>query len=155
MKKGFCTLLFLLLSATVLFAADNKFVASASKSQVGVGEQFEIDFTLNTTGTRFTPPDLSAFQVLSGPNESISATVINGASVVITTYSFILVATKEGTYNLTAAAIVVNGHTMTTNQLKIIVKGQAPPQAKAQAQAAPPDDNSQVNTKDIAKSLFM
>src|ERR1700761_7786126 len=118
MKKGFYTVLFLLLSATLLLAADTKFTASASKSQVGVGEQFEIDYTLNTTGTRFTPPDLSAFQVLSGPNESISATVVNGASVVSTTYSFIIAATKEGTYNITAAAIVVNGHTLTTNALK-------------------------------------
>src|ERR1700742_466721 len=154
MKKGFFTILFLLLSASLLFAAD-KFTASASKSQVGVGEQFEIDFTLNTTGTRFTPPDLSAFQVLSGPNESISATVVNGSSVVSTTYSFILVATKEGTFNITAAAIVVNGHTLTTNPLKIKVQGQAPPQPKTQTQAAPADDNSQVNTKDLAKSLFM
>ncbi|WP_426672164.1 BatD family protein [Mucilaginibacter sp. McL0603] len=155
MKKGFCTILFLLLSTTLLFAADTKFTATVSKSQVGVGEQFEIDFTLNTTGTRFTPPDVSAFQVLSGPNESISATVVNGSSVVSTTYSFILAATKEGTFNITAAAIVVNGHTLTSNPLKIKVQGQAPPQTKTQAQPAPADDNSQVNTKDLAKSLFM
>ncbi len=155
MKKGFCTILFLLLSTTLLFAADIKFTATVSKSPVGVGEQFEIDFTLNTTGTRFTPPDVSAFQVLSGPNESISATVVNGSSVVSTTYSFILVATKEGTFNITAAAIVVNGHTLTSNALKIKVQGQAPPQPKTQTQAAPADDNSPVNTKDLAKSLFM
>ncbi|MGZ3823071.1 MAG: BatD family protein [Mucilaginibacter sp.] len=155
MKKGLCTILFLLLSTTLMFAADIKFTASVSKSQVGVGEQFEIDFTLNGTGNRFTPPDLSAFQVLSGPNESISATVVNGSSVVSTTYSFIIAAAKEGTYNITAAAIVVNGHTLTSNQLKIKVQGQAPPQPKTQTQAAPADDNSQVNTKDLAKSLFM
>jgi hypothetical protein len=155
MKKGFFILLFLLLWTTLLFAGDIKLAASVSKSQVGVGEQFEIDFAINGTGSRFTPPDLSAFQVLSGPNESISATVINGSSVVSTTYSFILAATKEGTYNITAAAIVVNGHTLTSNPLKVKVLGQAPPQPKTQTQAAPADDNTSVNTKDLAKSLFM
>jgi hypothetical protein len=156
MKKRFYIILFLLLWTTLLFAGDIKLTASVSKSQVGVGEQFEIDFTLNGTGTRFTPPDFSAFQLISGPNESVSATIINGASLVNTTYGYILSATKEGTFTITAAAIVVNGHTLISNPLKIKVQGQAPPQQKPQPQAAaPPDDNTSVNTKDLAKSLFI
>jgi hypothetical protein len=156
MKKGFYILSFLLLWTTFLFAGDVKFSASISKSQVGVGEQFEIDFTLNGTGSRFTPPDLSAFQLISGPNESTSMTIINGASAVSTTISYILFAPKEGTFTITAAAIIVNGHTLISNQLKIKVQGQAPPQQKPQAQAAAPsDDNTSVNTRDMSKSLFI
>src|ERR1700761_8322734 len=152
MKRAVYIISFLLFSATSLFAADLKFTASVSKSQVGVGEQFEVDFTINGTGTRFTPPDLSAFQLLSGPNEAVSATVINGASTVSTTYSFILSATKEGTFNIPAAAIVVNGHTLISNSLKIKVQGQAPPQQNAQTQqqaAPPPDDNTPPDTKSL------
>jgi hypothetical protein len=156
MKKGFYIISFLLLWTSSLFAGDLKLTASVSKSQVGVGEQFEIDFTINGTGTRFTPPDFSAFQLISGPNESVSATTINGASTVSTTYGYILSATKEGTFTITAAAIVVNGHTLISNPLKIKVQGQAPPQQKPQQQAAaPPDDNASVNTKDLAKLLFI
>jgi hypothetical protein len=155
MKKASYILLFMLLWSRLVLAGDIKFIATASKSQVGVGEQFEIDFTLNGTGTRFTPPDLGAFQILSGPNESISASVINGTSVVSTTYSFVLAAAKEGTFTITAAAIVVNGSTLTTNPLKIKVQGQAPPQQRTQAQAATAPDNASAVTKDLSKSLFM
>ena len=158
MKKGYYIALFLLLWSTFLFAADVKFVASVSKSQVGVGEQFEVDFTLNGTGDRFTPPDFSAFQILSGPNEATSASIINGNSNISTTYSYILTATKEGTFTITAAAIIVNGHTLVTNPLKIKVQGQAPPaQQKAQqpAAAAPTDDNTAPDTKNLSKLLFI
>src|ERR1700744_5137621 len=122
MRKVVYTLLLFLLYVTTVFAADVKMVASVSKSQVGVGEQFEIDFTLNGMGTRFTPPDLSAFQLLSGPNISTSETDINGVSTTSTTYAYILSATKEGTFNITAVAIVVNGHTVISNPLKIKVQ---------------------------------
>ena len=157
MRKVVYTLLLFLLYVTTVFAADVKMVASASKSQVGVGEQFEIDFTLNGMGTRFTPPDLSAFQLLSGPNISTSETDINGVSTTSTTYAYILSATKEGTFNITAAAIVVNGHTVISNPLKIKVQGQAPPQPKQQqqAQSAAPDDNASASTRDLSKSVFL
>ncbi len=157
MRKVVYTLLLFLLCLTTVFAADVKLIASASKSQVGVGEQFEVDFTINGAGTRFTPPDLSAFQVLSGPNISASETVINGASTGTTTFGYILSATKEGTFNITAAAIVVNGHTVISNPLKIKVQGQAPPQQnpQPQAQSAAPDDNSSTSTKDLSKSVFL
>src|ERR1700712_5491360 len=101
MKKGSYIILFFLLAATMAFAADLKMTASVSKSPVGVGEQFEIDFTVNGLGARFTPPDLSAFQLVSGPNISTSETDINGVSTTSTTYAYILSASKEGTFNIT------------------------------------------------------
>jgi hypothetical protein len=155
MKKRAYILLFLGLWSTFLFAADVKFTATASKSQVGVGEQFEVDFTVNGSGNRFTAPDLSAFQLLSGPTISPSTTVVNGVTVVGTIYGYLLSATKEGTFTITAAAIVVNGHTLLSNSLKITVQGQAPPQQKLQPAAAPADDNQAANTKDMSKSLFI
>ncbi len=155
MKKRFYILSFLLLWSTLLFAGDVKLTASASKSQVGVGEQFKVDFTINGNGSRFTAPDFNAFQLISGPTVSPSTTVVNGVAVVGTTYSYLLSATKEGTFTITAAAIVVNGHTLLSNSLKITVQGQAPPQPKPQPQAAPPDDNPAANTKDMSRSLFI
>lgn len=157
MKKGFFIILFLLLRTTLLSAADLKFTASASKSQVGVGEQFEVDFTLNGTADRFIAPDFSAFQLISGPTISPNATVVNGVSIVNTTYTYILSATKEGTFTITAAAIVVNGHTLLSNQLKIKVQGQAPPQQKMQSQPQPAsnDDNAAPTPSDLSKSLFI
>jgi hypothetical protein len=155
MKKGFYIISFLLLRATLLFATDVKFTASASKSQVGVGEQFEVDFTINGSGDRFTAPDFGSFKLISGPNISPSTTVVNGVTVAGTTFGYTLSATKEGTFTITAAAIVVNRHTLLSNPLKIKVQGQAPPPQKPQSQAAAPDDNSAPAPTDLSKSLFI
>ncbi len=155
MKKRFGLLLVLFLHTTLLLA-QGKFVATVSKSNVGVGEQFEIDFTTNSSGSRFTPPNFNNFQVLSGPNMSSDMTSINGNTTLTVTYSFILAATKEGTFTIDAAAIVVNGHTLISNPVKITVKGQAPPAARQQAQQVPvPDDNNVANTKDLSKQIFI
>ena len=138
-------LLSLLLLWTALSFAQLKFTATASKTNVGVGEQFQVDFALNGGGERFIPPDFHGLDVLSGPNPSTSMTSINGVTSYNTTYSYILAADKEGTFQIDAAAIVSNGHTLTTNSLKIKVKGQAPQQQAQptqQAQAAAPDDAS-------------
>jgi len=163
MKKAFGILVPLILWAPLLFA-QVKFTATASKTNVGVGEQFEVDFSINANGDRFTPPDLSVFQLLSGPNMSTSEAISNGVTEFNNTYSYIFVATKEGTFNIGAAAIVVNGHTLLSNSLKIKVKGQAPAGQQAQQQQIKvpdpfaDDDNSKpapVDTKNLAKQIFI
>lgn len=154
MKKGFYIILFLLVRSAALFAADVKLVATVNKIQVGVGEQFEVDFTINGSGSHFIAPDFSAFQIISGPSVSFGD---DGGSPK-TTWAYTLSATKEGTFTITAAAIVVNGHTLLSNQLKIKVQGQAPPQAAQQTQTPqaaqhPPDVD--VNSNDPSKSVFI
>src|ERR1700759_418481 len=125
MKKSLFILLILLQSAALVFA-QGKFTSSASKTNVGVGEEFEVDFSLNGEGGRYTAPDFHDFQVLSGPQGSNSMqSSSSGGTSFNTTISYILAATKEGTLTIDEAAIVSNGHTLTTSQLKIHVKGQA------------------------------
>lgn len=166
MKKALGISAFLLLWTTFVFG-QAKFTASATKTNVGMGEPFEVDFVVNANGERFTPPDFGGFQVMSGPNLSTMESMVNGAASFSTTYSYILVASKENTYTIGAAAIVVSGHTLLTNPIKIHVKGQASPQAQQQAQQMMQipdpfaDDNNsqknepQVDIKDLSKSVFL
>lgn len=165
MKKAFGILSFLLLWATFVFG-QAKFTASVSKTTVGMGESFEVDFVINANGEHFTPPDFNGFQVVSGPNLSTMESMINGATTFSNTYSFVLVATKENTYTIGSAAISVDGHTLLTKPIKIQVKGQAPPQSQQQTQQMMQipdpfaDDNSQknepqVDTRDLSKSVFL
>jgi hypothetical protein len=154
MKKRIGLIIVLSLFTTLLFA-QGKFVATASKTNVGVGEQFEVDFTMNGGGTHFSQPDFHDFDVLSGPNMESSFASVNGVSTMSIGYGFILAAKKEGTFTIDEAAVVLNGHTLTTSPIKIRVKGQAPPQQAQQAQAAPPDDNPKVETKDLSKLIFV
>jgi hypothetical protein len=157
MKIRFYILPLLLLCTSMLFAQNTKFAATASQTEVGTGQQFEVDFTVDGGGSHFIPPDFNGFQVLAGPNISQSMTSINGATSFTTQYGYILAAASEGTYTITAAAIVVNGHTLTSNPLKIRVKGKyvAPAQPQQAQQPAAPADNGTVDTKDLSKSIFL
>jgi len=155
MKKRIGLIIALLLSATLLFA-QGKFVATASKTNVAVGEQFEVDFTMNGGGTHFSQPDFHDFVVISGPSMESSFASVNGVSTMSIGYGFVLAAKKEGTFTIDEAAVVLNGHTLTTAPIKIRVKGQAPTQQAQQAQQqAAPDDNAKVDTKDISKLIFV
>lgn len=157
MKKAYYILSLFLFCTSMLFAQDIRFTASASKTTVGTGEQFEVTFTINANGDRFSQPDMSGFQVLSGPNMSNSMTSINGNTTVSTGYSYDLMAAKQGTFLIGPASIVVNGHRYTTNPIRItVVKGQPVPQGRQMQQQAVPDDAvAQGSASNLSKSIFL
>jgi hypothetical protein len=140
----------LLLVTVQLFAQDVKFKASASKTTVGTGEQFQISYSVNGNADGFGQPDLGELQVLSGPNVSTYMEFDgNGNRAWNTTYSYILVAAREGSFNVSPASIVVNGRKYMSNAIKItVVKGrQAVPQQSRPAKES--------NTSDLSKLLFL
>lgn len=155
-KSGYFNLLVLLLCANALFAQEARFTVSVSKTQVGTGEPFEITFSLNSNGDRFTPPNFSEFQLLSGPNESTSMSSINGTTSESLSYSYDLVAVKEGTFVIGPAYIAVNGRRLSTTAIKItVVKGQ-PVQQGARGQGAAQANNMPAATSaDLSKTLFL
>lgn len=129
--KGVNRLYFvLLLSVFALAARGQKFVAEAP-SQVAVGEQFRLTYTINTqnvSGFRVgnIPDEL---EVLMGPSTSSQSSfqIINGhtTSTSSITYTYILCASKNGTFNIPAANISAGGKKLTSNSLKIHVSGTA------------------------------
>ena len=103
-------------------------------SQVSVGEQFRLSYTVNTqdnvSGFRIgNVPD--AFEVLMGPSTSSQSSfqMVNGrtSSSSSITYTYILVALRNGSYTLPAAHITVDGQNITSNAVKISVTGQGNP----------------------------
>jgi len=157
MKKGLYILSFLVLLPTLLFA-QIKFIATASSTQVAVGEPFQVDFTVQGSGDDFNAPDFSNFQVQSGPAVSQSVVINNGVSSSTASYSYILTATKEGTFIIGAASINVGMRGVKSNILKIkVVKGQPAQQQaqQAQAQQNAPGSAAVGNSQNIAKSLFI
>jgi len=96
--------------------------------QVGAGDQFRVVFSLNDAGTSFKGPSFKGFSVLSGPSQSTSSNIqfINGAMTQSVNYSFtyILQADKEGTYQVEPASITVQGKQFRTNAFNIqVLKG--------------------------------
>lgn len=118
----------LLVTALVMFfsftSLAQKFTAQTSKNKVAVGEIFQIAFTINTSGSNFKAPNLSDFDVYSGPNQSTNMQIINGSVSQSISLSYMLAAKKEGKFTIGAASIVVNGAKVESNTIPIeVVKG--------------------------------
>ena len=111
-------------------AAAQKFTASAPQ-QVAAGQQFRLSYTVTTqdvSGFRIGKfPD--EIEVLMGPSTSSQSSfqIINGRTTQSSsiTYTYILCATKNGTFTLPAATVTAEGNQLTSNTPKITVSGQA------------------------------
>lgn len=79
---------------TSMASAQVKFEAKVSKKSLGVNERLRIDFEMNKDGDNFTPPDFSSFNV-SGPNQSVSNSWINGVRTYKKTYTYFLTPKSE------------------------------------------------------------
>ena len=107
--------------------ADDKvsFTATAPEA-VAVGDQFRLSYTVTTQNVRdFRVPSFKGFDVLMGPSPSrqSSVQIINGktTSTRSITYTYILMATAEGSYTLPAASIVADGEQILSNAVEIKV----------------------------------
>jgi hypothetical protein len=152
MKKGYYILSFLLLWSTLLFAQGGRFIATVSSPQVETGEQFEVDFTVTGSASDFNPPDFTGFKILSGPNLSQSYEDNNGVITNTTGYSYILMATKEGTFTIGAASANINFRRMQTIPLHVkVIKGHSVQQMQQQQVQNAPVNSS----KDLQKAVFL
>jgi hypothetical protein len=97
--------------------------ARVQSTTVGVGQEFQIDYSINANGNNFTAPSFDGFNV-SGPATSQSVSIVNGSYSQSITYSYDLVPKAEGTFTIGPASINCNGKTVTSNSLTIkVVKG--------------------------------
>ncbi|BAU53868.1 BatD family protein [Mucilaginibacter gotjawali] len=157
MKLRYSILTFLLFCTGTLFGQGIKFTASVNKNPVATGDIVEITFAVNGNAERFSPPQFTGFQVAGGPNESQSMEIINGNSSVSMSYSYELMAVKEGDFTIGPATTIVNGHSYTTNPIRIkVIKGRSVPQnSSAQTQNGPDNSITSAKTSNLAKSIFI
>jgi len=100
-------------------------------SHVAVGEQFRLSYTVNTQNVSdFHVGDIpDAFEVLMGPSRSSQSSfqIINGHTSQSSsiTFTYIVVAVKNGTFTIPAAHVTVEGKQVASGTLKITVSGQA------------------------------
>lgn len=125
MRRKFLFTLILTFLTTATMWADPTFRAQAPNS-VAVGQQFRLEYvvTARASGISVDLKD-TGFEVLYGPttSSSSSTSIVNGqmSSEVRTTFSYVLSATKEGTFTLPAATIKVDGETLTSNSVSVKV----------------------------------
>lgn len=121
--------IFLILMITVslqMFAKDEVTLRASAPEVVVNGDQFRLTYTVNSQDVKdFLAPQAKGFDVLMGPSRSqqSSTQIINGkvSSSRSITYTYILMAVSEGTFNIPAASIEVDGEKIFSNPLTIKV----------------------------------
>lgn len=100
-------------------------------SQVSVGENFRLVYTIDTQNAKdFSIGDIpEALEVIIGPNTSkqTSYVMINGHTTGSSsiTYTYILCATKNGTYTIPPAHITANGKRLSSHSARVKVSGES------------------------------
>lgn len=125
--KRYLLILQILLSCTFLTNAQN-FVVNVP-THVSVGENFRLAYTINTDNVHDfrignIPEEL---EIITGPYTSSQSSyqMINGhtSSSSSKTFTFILCATKNGTYTIPAAHIIANGKRLASKAVRVKVSG--------------------------------
>lgn len=150
MRKIFSIILLLICTGVI---AQIEFSANAPKT-VAVGNQFRIAYSLNASGSDLRTPTLSGFRLLAGPSTSSSMSIVNGDVSRSQTYTYVLLAQKEGTFTIPPATIKVKGEVLQSNPITITVIG-----ASKQEQANTENTSSQqiggISNKDLFARLIL
>lgn len=157
-KSGLKYVLFVILAlAGCLNLYAQQFTASVSKSTVGVGEQFQIDFVLNGNGSNFSPPSFSDFQNAGGPYQSSSFQSINGVNSQSITLTYVLIPKKEGTFTIGPATIHSGGKTLNSNPItiKVVKGGAAPQQQNNTARSNTNSSQGAMSDAQVKQNLFL
>lgn len=119
MREKIIFIFFLLCS--ILNLAQVKFETEVSKNKLGLNENLRVDFKMNQDGDNFTPPSFNGFNIVGGPNQSVSNSWINGNRTFTKTYSYFLSPIKRGRFTIGQASIEIDGDIYKTSPVNIQV----------------------------------
>lgn len=164
-KRGVLgTVLFILQSSCFILSALAQTLTANAPSHVAVGEQFRLTYTVNTQDVSdFHVGDIpDAFEVLMGPSRSSQSSfqIINGHTSQSSsiTFTYIVVAVKNGSFTIPAAHVTVSGKNIASGTLKINVSGQAQggtQGGQGQSQQAMPSQPRTAGTPISGSDLFI
>ena len=132
---------FLFFCSTTLFG-QIKFEAVVSKNKLGLNENLRVDFKMNDDGDNFTPPNFDGFNIVGGPNQSVSNSWINGVRTFSKTYTYFLSPTERGRFIIGQASIEIDGDIYKTSTVEIQV-------TEAVDSSASPQSNDKLMIDDI------
>lgn len=101
-------------------------ITGSAPDVVVVGDQFRLSYKVNTQDVdNFSAPAVSGFDVLMGPSRSMQSSfqMINGRTSQSSsvTFTYILNASKAGTFTIGPATVTVNGKNYRSNSVRIQV----------------------------------
>lgn len=117
--------------------AQVSFQTKVSKNRLGVNERLRVTFEMNQNGDNFNPPSFNGFNVVGGPNQSVSNSWVNGVRSFSKSYTYFLTPTKKGTLSIGQASIEIDGEIYKTSPVQVevtqAVNNPNSPQARANA----------------------
>ena len=120
-RKTLYSFLLLLIGFTFPLQAQVSFDAKVSKKRLGLNERLRIDFIMNENGDNFIPPDFTNFLVVSGPQQSVNRSWVNGVSSFSKTYTYFLTPKSKGILSIGQAQITINGEVYKTSPIEVQV----------------------------------
>ncbi len=121
MKLKFITFILALVPLSI-FAQQAELTATVSKNKLGVNQRLRVEFSINKQGAdNFTPPNFKNFKIVGGPSQSVSQSWIHGKSTFSQSYTYIIQPLRKGEFNLPSATIQLDGKTLKSDPVKIIV----------------------------------
>ena len=145
------------------YADEVVFKAQAPK-QVIVGRPFQVSYTVNQRSRDLRAPEFTDFDVLSGPFSSTSSSTsfVNGkrTSSFEQTYTYMLMATKEGTFTIGPATVKVDGEQVQSNGVRIqVLPADEQPQQQSNStqggQTATRSNSSQSGQTASSENIFV
>ena len=101
--------------------AQVSFDAKVSKKKLGLNERLRIDFEMNENGDNFNPPPFTNFQIISGPQQAVSRSWVNGVQSFSKTYTYFLTPRNKGKIIIGQAEVKINGEIYKTSPIEIEV----------------------------------
>ena len=122
--KKILSILFVCTIAVIAIAQEVEFKASAP-AQVIMGKPFQLVYQVNQRAKDLRVPEFIDFDYMAGPftSQSSSTSFVNGkrTSTFTLTYTYTLMANKEGNFTIQPATIKVDGTEYTSNGVRITV----------------------------------
>ena len=122
--KRIITFLFGFIICLALQAQENQpsFSFEISTDSILMGNYFEVKFTLeNANGKNFAAPTFEGFNVVGGPNSSMSTSIVNGVVTQSISYSYYLEPKDIGQYWIEPASIETGDNILETTPIEVLV----------------------------------
>lgn len=123
--------------------------ATVNKNPVAVGDQFQVTFSLNASGSNFQGPSFPDFYVLGGPSQNTSMSIINGNISQSQSFTYFLQAKTEGVFKIGSASVISNSKKLESPPFNITVVKGTPRQQGNQQQQQNSGDDGTVSGNDV------
>ena len=159
--KRILLILLIISNVCVTFAQGVEFKASAP-AQVIMGRPFQLSYSVNQRAKDLRAPEFANFDYVAGPytSQSSSTSFVNGkrTSTFQMTYTYTLLASKEGTFTIPPATIKVDGEQYTSKGVRItVLPADEPANTHSNNQSRPATTSSQQReSQDVSsENIFM